>query len=103
MRTFNNPKFEDMETRVIPYLDENNEEYADKIFMRDNLNIHHDDQKLRDSDALMLEFLEKRTEEDSFDVSDDVTEEQLDQAIFEASYSKPNLETDEYRSRYCFN
>ena len=50
----------------------------------------------------MLEFLEDKTHKDSFEVSDDLTEEQLDQALFEASYMKHDIENDEFKSKKKF-
>ncbi len=48
--------------------------------------------------ADLLDFLEDTTYHDSFETSDDLTEEKLDQAIFESTYMKPDIETDEFKS-----
>lgn len=47
----------------------------------------------------MLEFIEEKAERDTFEVSDDLTEDEVDQAIFESLYSKPDNETDEFKSK----
>lgn len=88
-----------METRIYPYKDADDEELGEKVFRRAPINKHIDSIDIRDSQKEVLQFLETKTEEDSFEVSDDITEDQLDQALFEASYSKPPYESDEYRGK----
>lgn len=53
---------------------------------------------MRSSEKEMLEFIETRAEKDTFEISDDLTEDKIDQAIFESAYSKPDEETDEFKS-----
>ena len=55
--------------------------------------------KLRDSETEQREFLQNKSDCDSFDISEDLTEDDLDQAIFEASYAKPANELDENKCK----
>lgn len=99
-RFYNNPKFDNFTGYVYPYKDYNNEEMAERIFKRTNFVKYIERQNLTDSEKDTLRFLEDTTEKDSFAPSDDITEEELDQAIFEASYIKPIHESDEYKSKF---
>lgn len=100
IRKYNHPKFRENEGIFIPYLDKNNEERAEKIKKRSNNVKYYDSwSEFRDGDLELVEFLEDKTHFDSFQVSDDLTEEQLDQALFEASYAKPDFESDEFKGK----
>lgn len=58
-----------------------------------NLKLHNN----TDHEKEARNFLEERTESDSYDIVDDLTEEDLDQALFEASYVKPVHDSEEYK------
>ena len=98
-RNFNSLEFADRVGYVVPYLDYKNEELKQRVLFRSNYHRFLNNLKLRDSDKEKLEFLENKSMDDSYAISDDVTEEELDQALFESTYSKPIFETDEYRGK----
>ncbi len=99
LRFYNNPRFENFTGYIQPEKDMDNEELAERIPKRTNFLKYVERQHFKSTDKQTLEFLENTTERESFAPSDDPTEEELDQAIFEASYSKPIHETDEYKSK----
>lgn len=101
-RFYNNPRYENFTGYINPEKDINNEELAERIPRRTNFLKYVERQKFKSTDKQTIEFLENTTERESFAPSDDPTEEELDQAIFEASYSKPIHETDEYKSKKYF-
>lgn len=100
LRFYNNPKFDNFTGYIYPYKDYDNEELAERIPKRTNFLKYVERQKLTDSEMDTLRFLEDTTEKESFAPSDDLTEEELDQAIFESTYMKPIHETDEYKSKF---
>lgn len=99
LRSFNSPSLWDKFDYIIPYVDYKNEELKSKVLFRNNFHKYLDSISLEDSHMEKVRFLEDKTYSDSFDISDDVTEEELDQAVFESSYYKPVTESDEYRSK----
>lgn len=99
LRFYNNPRYENLTGYVYPYKDYDNEEMAERISKRTNFLKYVERQHLTDSEMDTLRFLEDSTEKESFAPSDDLTEEELDQAIFESSYMKPVHETEEYKSK----
>jgi hypothetical protein len=101
-RDFNSWEFADKRGYVVPPIDYKNEELKSRVLFRSNYHRFVDNIEVRDSDKEKLEFLEDKTMDDSYAVSDDITEEQLDQALFEASYNKPYYESDEFRSKFIF-
>jgi hypothetical protein len=100
-RSFSNLEFEDKCGYVVPQEDYKNEELKQKVLLRSNYHRFVDSIELKNSQKAKLEFLENKTMDDSYAMSDDLTEEDLDQALFEASYSKPIWETEEFRG-ICF-
>lgn len=101
-RFYNNPRYENLTGYIRPYKDINNEDLLERIPTRTEFLKYVDRQHFKSTDKQITEFLEDTTERESFAPSDDPTEEELDQAIFEASYSKPVHESDEYKSRKIF-
>ena len=101
-RFYNNPKYENFTGYITPYKDILNEDLAERVPTRTNFLKYADRSIHKSEDKQTLEFLEETTERESFAPSDDPTEEELDQAIFEASYSKPVHETEEYKSNFIF-
>jgi len=103
LRFYNNPKYDNFTGYIYPYKDYNNEELADRIPKRTNFLKYVERQHLTDSEMDTIRFLEDTSEKESFAPSDDMTEEELDQAIFESTYMKPVHETEEYKSNkfYC--
>jgi hypothetical protein len=99
-RNFNSPEFADRIGYVVPYIDYKNEELKQRVLFRSNFHRFLDNHKVRDSDKEKLEFLEYKSMEDSYAISDDVTEEELDQALFESTYNKPYWESEEYRGNF---
>ena len=97
-RSFNNAFLWDKTDYIVPSIDYKNEELKSKVLFRNNFHKYLDSISMDDSEKEKLIFLEDKTYHDSFDVSDDVTEEELDQAVFESTYYKPIYESDEYRS-----
>merc|ERR1712032_426114 len=74
-----------------------NEDLAERIPTRTDFLKYVERSNFQSTEKQTIEFLEDTTQRESFAPSDDPTEEELDQAIFEASYSKPVHETDEYK------
>jgi hypothetical protein len=103
LRTFNSPYLFDKFDYIVPSIDYKNEELKSKVLFRSNFHKYIDSIDLQDSSKEKIRFLEDKTYHDSFDVSDDITEEELDQAVFESTYHKPIFESDEYRSNLSFN
>ena len=102
LRFYNNPKYDNFTGYIYPYKDYDNEELAERIPKRTNFLKYVERQKLTDSEMDTLRFLEDTAEKESFAPSDDLTEEELDQAIFESTYMKPVHETDEYKSIFNY-
>jgi hypothetical protein len=90
-----NKKFEG---RVDNEKDINNEELAEKVVRASPREIYNFKDRLIDEEYEILKFLEDKTEEESYGKSDDVTEEDLDQALFEASFNKLNFVDEEVKS-----
>ena len=99
-RFYNNPKYDNFTGYITPHKDMENEDLLERIPTRTDFIKYIERQNLTSTDKQTREFLENTTERDSFAPSDDPTEEELDQAIFEASYSKPVHETNEYKSKF---
>lgn len=101
MRIFNNHA---LNKQFVNYIDNekdaNNEELAEKVIKASPKEIYMAKDKLRDEELELIRFLEEKTENDTHGVSDDVTEEELDQALFEASFNKLNFEDEEIKSIY---
>lgn len=98
MRRYNHPKYANLNSYIDNVKDANNEDLADRILRTSNFKKYTQNYVTSDEDKDLIEFLENQTEKDTFGVSDDVTEEDLDQAVFEAQYAKPTRESDEYKS-----
>lgn len=98
MRSFNHPKFAANNLYINNDTDSKNDDFADKILRRSNFRKYVDKIETKDEDKALIEFFENKTEEDLLAPSDDITEDELDQAFFEATYSKPVRETDEFKS-----
>jgi hypothetical protein len=96
---YNNPRLYEFVKVIVPWKDRNNDELKEFVKFRTPLRKHNDNSRIKDSRREILEFLENKTEHDSFDIADDLTEEELDQALFEASYVKPQFESDEFISK----
>jgi hypothetical protein len=101
MRIFNNPILnKPFGIRVDNEKDASNEELADKVIKASPKEIYDYKNRLKDEELELIKFLEEKTENDTHGISDDVTEEDLDQAIFEASFNKLNFEEEEIKSIY---
>jgi hypothetical protein len=99
MRIFNNVIMnKQFAIRVDQEKDANNEELAEKIIKASPKEIYDAKNKLKDEELELLKFLEDRSEDDTLGMSDDVTEEDLDQALFEASFNKLNFVDEEIKS-----
>lgn len=83
---------------VIPHEDINREDMAEKVLLSDNWDKYKDREIFANSNSQIEKFLEDRAHSDSWEYSDDITEEELDQALFEATYTKEIVESDEYKS-----
>ena len=100
LRRYNNPLKWKKGCRIDPYQDWKNEELREKIKFKSNYQKFIENYHLRDSETEQREFLRNKTDSDSFDISEDLTEDDLDQAIFEASYAKPANELDENKCKF---
>lgn len=100
MRIFNNIILnKPFAVRIDQEKDANNEELAEKIIRASPKEIYDFKDRLNDEELELLRFLEERTEDDTQGMSDDVTEEDLDQALFEASFNKLNFVDEEIKSK----
>lgn len=97
-RKYANPEFKAFECTIVPHKERENEELQEKIFKRKPLDIFNDRLSLYKSEqADMLNFINHRVNQDSSRISPDLTEDDLNQALFEAQYQKPIEESEEYK------
>ena len=88
----------DKESFIVPHLERNNEEIQDKLFKKKPLNMFKDKLKTYYNEiADIRNFINNRVEQDSAVISEDVDEEELNEVLFQASYSKDVKETEEYK------
>jgi hypothetical protein len=98
MRTYNNPMYKNLEAYIHPEKHANHEELAERIYKPMGAELYNFKNDIRDSELELKRWLEDKTVEESSEVTDDITEEDLDQAIFEASFTKLNTEDEELKS-----
>lgn len=95
---FRSKTFADKQGFVIPHLSREDDEAQEKIFKKRPLVMTEERKNLYNVDMSKIdEFVNKQVEQDSSLRSTDITEDELNQAIFEAQYQKPIEETDEFR------
>lgn len=91
--------FASKELFVIPHLERNNEDIQERLFKRKPLQSFKDRECLYSNEMEeMRKFVNFRLEQDTSKISDDDTENEINQAVFEAQYTKPVEESDEYKS-----
>lgn len=97
-RQYVDPAFKEQEGFIVPHLERGNDEAEDKIFKRKPLNMFNDRKKLYKNELNQIEeFVNAQVSKDSSYISNDISEEDLNQALFEAQYQKPVEESDEFK------
>jgi len=95
-RRYNNPKNFDRNLFIIPGIDKSNEELADKVRVRSNRERYLQRIETTTMEQKIQEFLDSQTDTDVAQVTDD----EMDQALFEAQYTKPTKDSKPYKSKY---
>lgn len=91
--------FKAKELFVIPHLERNNEEIQERLFKRKPLQSFNDRECLYSNEMEeMRKFVDFKLEQDVSKISNDSTENEINQAVFEAQYTKPVEESEEYKS-----
>lgn len=97
-RKYGNKTYAPQEGFLVPHLERNNEEAQEKIFKPNPSRMFDDRKKLYSNEMVQIEeFVNRRVEQDSLKESEDVTEEEFNQALYEAQYQKPIDDSDEYK------
>lgn len=82
----------------VPHLERENDDAQDFIFKKRPLLMTQERDNLYKTDMTRIdEFVNKQVEQDVSLAGNDITEEEMNQAIFEAQYVKPIEETEEFR------
>lgn len=98
-RKYAHPSFKEKECFIVPHLERNNEDVADKIFKRKPLESFKDRLSLYKNEISDIQsFINHRITQDTSKISDDITENEINQAIFQAHYQKPLESTDTYKN-----
>jgi len=97
-RKYANPEHKSLECTFVPHKERENEEYSEKIFKRKPIDIFNDRLCLYKSELNDINnFINSRVHQDSSRISPDLTEDDLNQALFEAQYQKSVEETEEFK------
>ena len=97
-RRYSTAAHKDKEMFIVPHLERNNEDIQDKLFKKRPIDIFNDKSNFYYNEITDIRnFINHKIEQDTAVVSDDVSEEELNEVLFEASYSKDVKETDEYK------
>jgi hypothetical protein len=98
IRTYNNKvAYKSFIAYIDPEKHANNEELAERIFKPSGSELFYFKHAPKDGEHELKKWLEDKTVEDSVQPNDDLTEEDLDQAVFEASFTKLNTEDEEFK------
>lgn len=98
-RKYAHPSFKEKEGYIVPHLERSNEEAADKIFKRKPLEVFRDRINLYKNELSDVQsFINHRITQDTSKLSDDITENEINQAIFEAHYQKPVESTESFKN-----
>jgi hypothetical protein len=98
-RIYNNPKWEEFNTRIHPAIDSYDEEKAEKVMRKSNRYKYFERDEVVSTDREIRDFLEKTTEEELEESRPKtITEELIDQALYEAQYIKKGVENNELKS-----
>jgi hypothetical protein len=96
-RKFGNPENKELEGFFVPHLEKDNEDAEDKIFKKNNFNTFKTRKNLYSKELSEIsDFVDFKVSQDVSKDSDDVTEDQLDQAIYDAQHQKSVDESDEF-------
>lgn len=91
---FGNSKYNELEGFVVPHLERANDEAQEKIFKKNPLQMHKDRKNLySNTKSLMEDFVSMKLDQNLA-----VSEEDIDELVFKASYQKSVEETDEYKN-----
>lgn len=100
---YNNPKWAEFNTKVHPAIDSYNEDKAEKVRRKSNRYKYFERDEIISSDREIREFLEKTTEEELEESKPkSITEELIDQALFEAQYIKKGVDNNELKSNIIY-
>ena len=98
-RIYNNPKWEEFNTNINPAIDAYDEEKSEKVRKKSPRYKYFERNETKSSERETREFLEESTEEELENSKPkNITEELIDQALYEAQYIKKDTENDEYKS-----
>lgn len=97
-RKYSDPSKKQFEMTFEPHKQRENEEFSEKIFKRKALQTFEDRESLYKSELNTINtYINDRIIQDSSRLINDLTEDDLNQALFEASYQKPVEDTEEYK------
>lgn len=95
IRQYMNPKDWGKNGVIIPSIHKDDEEKAERIRKRSNREKYFNSFETTSTDSRIRSFLYNQIDEDT----SVVTEDEIDQALFEASYTKPAKETKDFKSK----
>jgi len=96
-RKFGNPAFKEQEGFLVPHLERGNDEAEEKIFKKVPATIFEQRKNIYSNELTEIQdFVDFKVEQDTSAPSD-LTEDDLDQAIFEAQFKKSVDENEEFR------
>jgi hypothetical protein len=98
-REYHNPRFNANNLFIVPAIDKDNEELAEKVRVRSNRERYFKRIETSSMESKITEFLESQTDEDVAQVTDD----EMDQALFEAQYTKPPKDSKPYKGIIYYN
>lgn len=95
-REYASPRHINSNVWIVPELDKNNEELAEKIRKRTPRERYLKDMKTTSYESKINDFLNTQLDHDTAQI----TEDEIDQALFESHYTKPAKENDSYKSKF---
>jgi hypothetical protein len=93
IREYPNPRNTANNIIIVPATDKTNEDLAEKVRIRSNRERYYKRISTSSSEQKIVEFLASQTDEDVSHVTDD----EMDQALFEAQYTKPPKDSKPYK------
>jgi hypothetical protein len=95
IRNYPNPRNTANNIVIVPAIDKTNEDLAEKVRIRSNRERYLQRIETTSTEQKIVEFLETQTDEDVSHVTDD----EMDQALFEAQYTKPPKDSKPYKGK----
>jgi len=103
-RTYNNPKWAEFNTYVDPAIDAYDEEKAEKVRRKSPKYKYYERNEINSAEKEIRDFLEKTNEEELENSNPkNITEELIDQALYEAQYIKKDMDNNELKSKITLN